>query len=114
MLVVTLLMMGIFTALLLGSATWGDAAEIILILLRVLQGIAVVGEWRQLSSIIAGDPAALIVTWLIHQFGTGYAGSVYIQISAVITLVALKFLKDRSRSDITDERTYSWDADASN
>lgn len=64
------------------------------------------GLGYQLSSIIAGGPTALIATWLIHQFGTGYAVSVYILISAVITLVALKFLKDRSRSDITDERTY--------
>lgn len=50
------------------------------------------GLGYQLSSIIAGGPAALIATWLIHQFGTGYAVSVYILISAVITLVALKFL----------------------
>lgn len=65
------------------------------------------GLGYQLSSIIAGGPAALIATWLIHQFGTGYAVSVYILISAIITLVALKFLKDRSRSDITDDKTYA-------
>lgn len=65
------------------------------------------GLGYQLSSIIAGGPAALIATWLIHQFGTGYAVSVYILVSAVITLVALKFLKDRSRSDITDDATYA-------
>ena len=64
------------------------------------------GLGYQLSSIIAGGPAALIATWLIHQFGTGYAVSVYILISAVITLIALKLLKDRSRADITDEATY--------
>src|SRR5699024_5710731 len=48
MLIVTLLMMGISTALigiLPGSDSWGDAAPIILILLRVIQGIAVGGEW---------------------------------------------------------------------
>lgn len=65
------------------------------------------GLGYQLSSIIAGGPTVLIATWLIHQFGTGYAASVYILISAVITLVALKFLKDRSRSEITDDRTYA-------
>lgn len=65
------------------------------------------GLGYQLSSIIAGGPAALVATWLIHQFGTGYAVSVYILVSAVITLIALKLLKDRSRSDITDDETYS-------
>src|SRR5699024_6937216 len=48
MLIVTLLMMGISTALigiLPGSDSWGDAAPMILILLRVIQGIAVGGEW---------------------------------------------------------------------
>src|SRR5436190_3034592 len=47
-LIVTLLMMGISTTLiglLPGQATWGDAAPVILIILRVLQGIAVGGEW---------------------------------------------------------------------
>ncbi|MGO1264279.1 MAG: MFS transporter [Brevibacterium aurantiacum] len=41
-------MMGISTVLIglfPGLATWNDAAPIILILLRVLQGIAVGGEW---------------------------------------------------------------------
>ena len=68
------------------------------------------GLGYQLSSIIAGGPAALIATWLIHQFGTGYAVSVYILISAVITLIALKLLADRSRSDITDDETYDREA----
>ena len=36
------------------------------------------GLGYQLSSFIAGGPAALVATWLIHQFGTGYAVSVYI------------------------------------
>ncbi|SMX98481.1 MFS transporter [Brevibacterium antiquum] len=65
------------------------------------------GLGYQLSSIVAGGPAALIVTWLIHQFGTGYAVSVYILVSAVITLIALKLLANRSRSDISDDQTYS-------
>lgn len=48
MLIVALLMMGMSTALigiLQRSGTWGDTAEIILILLRLVQGIAVGGEW---------------------------------------------------------------------
>jgi len=65
------------------------------------------GLGYQLASVVAGGPAALVATWLIHQFGTGYAVSVYIAISAVITLAALAALKDYSRSDIEDEATYA-------
>src|SRR5689334_6923060 len=47
-LIVTLLLMGISTALigvLPGADTWGAAAPVILVVLRILQGIAVGGEW---------------------------------------------------------------------
>src|SRR4051794_34744028 len=47
-LIVTLLMMGLSTTLigvLPGAATWGGAAAVVLILLRILQGVAVGGEW---------------------------------------------------------------------
>jgi metabolite-proton symporter len=65
------------------------------------------GLGYQLASIIAGGPAALIATYLIHQFGTGYAVSVYIAISAVITLLACYALTDYSRADIADDATYA-------
>lgn len=58
-------------------------------------------------STIAGEPATLMATWLIHQFGIGHAVSVYILVSAVITHIALKFLNDRLRSDISDDESYS-------
>ncbi len=70
------------------------------------------GLGYQLASIIAGGPAALVATWLIHQFGTGYAVSVYIAISAVITLAATAALHDYSRADISDESTYRRDREA--
>jgi hypothetical protein len=64
------------------------------------------GLGYQLSSIIAGGPAALVATWLIHTFGTGYAVSVYIALSAVITVAACAALPDRSRADISDDSVY--------
>ncbi|MEO7005728.1 MAG: MFS transporter, partial [Terrimesophilobacter sp.] len=48
MLITTLLMMGLATALigvLPGQTSWGYAAPVVLILLRVFQGVAVGGEW---------------------------------------------------------------------
>jgi len=65
------------------------------------------GLGYQLASVIAGGPAALVATYLIHQFGTGYAVAVYIAVSAVITLAACAALTDHSRSDITDDAIYA-------
>ncbi|PYI65280.1 MFS transporter [Arthrobacter livingstonensis] len=65
------------------------------------------GLGYQLASIIAGGPAALVATILLHNFGTGYAVSVYILVSALITIAATLGLKDYSRSDISDPDTYS-------
>src|SRR3954454_685209 len=65
------------------------------------------GIGYQLSSVIAGGPAALIATYLIHQFGTGYAVAGYILVSALITLAACAALKDYSRADISDDQTYA-------
>jgi MFS family permease len=65
------------------------------------------GLGYQLASVVAGGPAALVATWLIHTFGTGYAVSVYILISALITLAACAALKDYSRADIADDATYA-------
>jgi MFS family permease len=65
------------------------------------------GLGYQLASVVAGGPAALIATYLIHEFGTGYAVSAYIFVSALITLAACSALKDYSRSDISDDATYA-------
>lgn len=61
-------------------------------------GAAIFGHWGERI----GRKRMLIVTLLMI-----YAVSVYILISVVITLIVLKLLKDRSRSDITDEETYT-------
>ena len=65
------------------------------------------GLGYQLASVVAGGPAALVSTFLIHQFGSGYAVSAYILVSALITLAACAAIKDYSRSDIDDDATYA-------
>ena len=65
------------------------------------------GLGYQLASVVAGGPAALIATWLIHEFGTGYAVAGYMALSAVITLGACAAIPDRSRADIADDGTYA-------
>ena len=72
--------------------------------------IAIMSKPRRLSSqsfVFGASVAALIATFLIHQFNTGYAVSAYILVSAIITLAACAALKDYSRADISDDATYA-------
>jgi metabolite-proton symporter len=64
------------------------------------------GIGYQLASVVAGGPAALVATYLIHHFDTAYAISVYIALSSLITIVACSLLPDRSGVDIEDEGVY--------
>lgn len=64
------------------------------------------GLGYQLSSVIAGGPGPLVATFLLHQFGSAYAISGYMILGAVLTLVAVALLPDRSRVDITDDTVY--------
>jgi len=100
----------VFVALALGlvphAMQYGPQASLIAESFPTSMRYGGAGLGYQLASVVAGGPAALIATYLIHQFGSGYAVSAYIAVSAVITLAACAALKDHSRSDIADDRTY--------
>ncbi|MBO0813054.1 MAG: MHS family MFS transporter [Microlunatus sp.] len=64
------------------------------------------GLGYQLASIVAGGPAALIATALIGGFKTGYAISVYILFCAVVTIIAVVLLPDKSQVDLDDDAAY--------
>ena len=55
----------------------------------------------QLASVFAGGPAPLLATWLLHSTGTPYSISGYIVLSAVVTILCVIFLKDRSKADMS-------------
>ncbi|MCL6516583.1 MFS transporter [Alicyclobacillus sp.] len=57
----------------------------------------------QLASVIAGGPAPMIATWLMQKYGTSSAISAYIVFNAVVTLIALAFLKGRPEDEIVRE-----------
>ena len=101
----------VFAALVLGlvphAMQYGPQASLIAESFPTSMRYGGAGLGYQLASVVAGGPAALIATFLINQFGSAYAVSVYILISSLITLAALKALKDYSRSDIDDEETYA-------
>jgi metabolite-proton symporter len=65
------------------------------------------GLGYQLASVFAGGPAPLLATFLLHETGTPYSVSIYMVATAVITLVCLKYLPDRSRSNIADNAVYA-------
>jgi hypothetical protein len=49
----------------------------------------------------------LLATWLLHKTGTPYSISIYIVASAVVTVLCVIALPDRSKSDITDLSVYA-------
>jgi metabolite-proton symporter len=64
------------------------------------------GLGYQLASVFAGGPAPLLATWLLHQTGTPYSISGYIVLSAVVSVLCVIWLKDRSHADIDDASVY--------
>ena len=65
------------------------------------------GLGYQLASVFAGGPAPLLATWLLHETGTSFSISGYIVLAAVITIVCVIALPDRSRANIDDAAVYS-------
>ncbi|MFC4585143.1 MFS transporter [Sphaerisporangium corydalis] len=63
------------------------------------------GLGYQLSSVIAGGPAPLIATWLLHDYGW-QAIAIFMMIGAVVGFTATLLLPDRSKIDISDHAAY--------
>jgi MFS family permease len=57
------------------------------------------GLGYQTASLIAGGPAPLLATWMLASFGW-QAIAVYIIACAILTLVAVVLLPDRSKADL--------------
>jgi metabolite-proton symporter len=50
----------------------------------------------QLASITAGGPAPFVALWLLDRFGTSTSVAVYVSVSALVSLVALRLLPDHA------------------
>ena len=50
----------------------------------------------QLASITAGGPAPLIAVWLLEKYKTSMAVAAYISVTAVVSLISVMLLKDRT------------------
>jgi MFS family permease len=64
------------------------------------------GIGYQLASVIAGGPAPLLATWLLHDYGWQAISAVMV-LASVITLVATALLPDHSHTDFADEAAYA-------
>ncbi|MFC7393059.1 MFS transporter [Scopulibacillus cellulosilyticus] len=59
----------------------------------------------QLTSIIGGGPAPLIATYLLHTYGGSVTISIYVIITAIISIIATALVKNRSKQvDLQYER----------
>jgi MFS family permease len=54
----------------------------------------------QLASITAGGPAPLVALWLFRAFGSSKAVAAYVSSTAIVSLLALAALRDRSPGDL--------------
>jgi MFS family permease len=54
----------------------------------------------QLASVTAGGPAPLVALWLFERFHSSDAVAVYVALSAVVSLIALWLLPDRSHGEL--------------
>lgn len=57
------------------------------------------GLGYQLASVVAGGPAPLVASWLLHDYGP-YAVALYVALAAAVSLVALTRLPERSHQDL--------------
>jgi MFS family permease len=64
------------------------------------------GIGYQLASVIAGGPAPLLATYLLHDFGW-WAIAATMVLASLITLVATALLPDRSKVDLADAAAYA-------
>jgi MFS family permease len=99
--------LAVFLALIPHGMQYGPQASLIAESFPTSVRYAGAGMGYQLASVIAGGPAPLLATWLLHETGTPYSISIYIVIAAVITVICCLALADRSRVDIEDDANYS-------
>ena len=64
------------------------------------------GLGYQLASVIAGGPAPLVATFLLEKTGSVYSIAWAVLGCAVVSIIAVLLMADRSRSDINDDATY--------
>jgi MFS family permease len=63
------------------------------------------GMGYQLASVVAGGPAPLLATYLLHTFNSTLPIAVYIVFGAVVTVIATLLLPEPGRAEVERELT---------
>jgi len=97
---------GLFLALIPHAMQYGPQAAMIAESFPTGLRYAGAGMGYQLASVIAGGPAPLVATYLLKETGSGWSIAAAIAGCAVVSLIAVALLDDRSKSDINDDATF--------
>lgn len=87
-----LIFLGIIIAFIIHSIMWAPLAPVIAASFPAHLRYSGSAVTFMLRSMIGGGFAPLIATFLLHKFNSGYAISIYILVSAIIALIALRFV----------------------
>jgi MFS family permease len=98
--------LGMFIALIPHAMQYGPQAALIAESFPTSLRYAGAGIGYQLASVIAGGPAPLVATYLLEHTGSVYSIAWAVLGCAVVTIIAVALMDDRSRSDINDDSTY--------
>ena len=90
-----LIFLAIIIAFVIHSIMWGPLAPVIASSFPAHLRYSGTAVTYMLRGLIGGGFAPLISTFLLHEFESGYAISVYIIVSAIIALIALRFVDIR-------------------
>ena len=104
--IATIAFIGVFLALIPHAMQYGPQAAMIAESFPTSLRYAGAGMGYQLASVFAGGPAPLVATYLLAKTGSVYSVAFAILGCAVISLIAVALLDDRSRSDINDDATF--------
>ncbi len=99
--------LGMLIALIPHAMQYGPQASLIAEAFPTSLRYAGAGLGYQLASVVAGGPAPLVATYLLKHTGSVYSIAWAILGCAVITVIAVWLMDDRSKSDIEDDATYA-------
>src|SRR3954453_1859479 len=95
-----LVFLAIFLSLIPHDMQYGPQAALIAETFKTRLRYSGAGIGYQLASVVAGGPAPLIATYLLHRFDSTLPIAVYIGFGAVVTVIATVLLPEPSRAEV--------------